>query len=145
MKLGLCAVILTHFSPEIQKYNYSSAHCYLRYCKCLWADVSINTGLFNNSELAIGIHMQRAIKATFEKYTWCQAIAVIEDDLELAPTYFEALNAVYDNLLSLQPSCFTCVNDLGFKYLGPWDSTSIKPVTNSMGLGLLYQELLLII
>ena len=100
-----------------------------------WADVSINTGLFNNSELAIGIHMQRAIKATFEKYTWCQVIAVIEDDLELAPTYFEALNAVYDNLLSLQPSCFTCVNDLGFKYLGPWDSTSIKPVTNSIGLG----------
>jgi hypothetical protein len=132
----LCAVLITHSRAPLYAHTVTVPHLVSSDVRgALWADVITDTSPFNNSELAIGVHIRGAIKAAFGAFPWCDVLSVVEDDVELSPHYFDALNAIGDTLVANNPSCFTCVNDVGFEYMGPWDPWSLRPVTHSIGLG----------
>ena len=67
---------------------------------------------FNNSEIAIGVHIRDAI-ATFGHFPWCHVVSVVEDDLELSPGYTvpSVPSATY---WWPTPREFECINDIGF-------------------------------
>ena len=136
MRPAICAVIVTH--ATLPKFQHAVTVPYTVTSDVPgsgWADVIVDTGAFNNSELAIGVHMKRAIETALRHFPWCKVVSVVEDDVELAPVYFDALSAVYEKLIGPNPTCFTCVNDMGVANMGPWDPWSVRPVTHSIGLG----------
>lgn len=132
----LCAVLITHRAAPRFEHTVTVPHLVSSDVHgAAWADIITATGPFNNSEIAIGVHIRDAIGATFGHFPWCDVVSVVEDDLELSPDYFGALGAISDILVADTPSCYTCINDIGFEYMGPWDPRSLRPVTHSIGLG----------
>lgn len=133
----MCAVLLTHsrapvFShlitvPFIVTTDNQRAHS--------WDAAYIDVSPFSGTEIAIGVHMKKAMTLAFKTFSKCEVLSVLEDDVEVMPDYFEAVSASYEFLTTQERSCFTCINDRGFESQGPWDPRALQHVTNSIGLG----------
>ena len=62
-------------------------------------------------------------------------MSVLEDDVQIADDYFDAVSASYSWMMRTNRSCFTCINDLGYSDWGRWRGNVLKPVTHSIGIG----------
>ena len=134
---GICAVVLTHARPPqfLARVNAVPHLVTTDNVHASWPSLFIDTSPFANTERSIGRHTQLAIQRAFDTFAWCNVVCVLEDDVEPADDYFDAVRAAHAFLTGTPRSCFTCINDLGYKGWGHWNPRVLKPVTHSIGIG----------
>jgi hypothetical protein len=66
----------------------------------------------HNGEEAVGRHVHDALNTVFSRFSDCMVAAVIEDDLELSPDYFDVLKAAAP-FVSEHMHCYTAMNNIG--------------------------------
>ena len=136
MSARLCAVILTHASAPLYEHLVTVPYIVTTdNPMAAWGAKYIDVTPFQNTEMAIGRHMQLAISEAFTTFSECDVLSVLEDDVEILEDYFLLVENVAPRLLLATDKCFTCINDRGFDHQGPWDPHAIQPVTHSLGLG----------
>lgn len=140
MSARLCAVILTHSSAPLYEHLVTVPYIVttdnrMAARHSMWGAKYIDVAPFDNTEMAIGRHVQLAMKEAFATFPECNVLSVLEDDVEILEDYFLLVKTVAPRLLLATDKCFTCINDRGFDHQGPWDPHALQPVTHSIGLG----------
>lgn len=135
--MQICAVILTHLRAPVYEHRVSVPYIVttdnlVAATHHMWNARYVSVGLFENTERAIGAHMHSAIESAFATFPTCDAVSVLEDDVEVSNDYFDAARFAMDS----GASCFTCINDRGDDSTFPWQASALRPVTYSVGIGM---------